>query len=214
MSFKDSFVYYTKNAFIEHKYLFIFTVLYAAFCWIGGYFVTDLLFSPSELMDFEYLAQETFFSFDDMMQIIINNCYLNIVSYVEAIFFGLGPIYDMTLNLGISGVVSRATEHACGDPFLFLKLTCLHGFFEDLSTVLNSFAGFMLFSFIVRYIKDTISYHENLSYSVFVNSWKTNKKHLYESIAMFVIAFVVMIFVGFLEEYISIPFGNFIAAIL
>ena len=55
----------------------------------------------------------------------------------------------MILNLGMSGITSRATELACGDPFLFLKLTCLHGFFEDLSTILNSFAGFLLFYFIL-----------------------------------------------------------------
>lgn len=210
----DSFFKYAKNAFIDHKYLFIFTVVYAALCWIGGYFLADVLFSPSELFDYEYLAQETFFSFEDMMDIIINNCALNLESYIESIFFGLSPLYDMAVNLGTWGVVSRATEHACGDPFLFIKLTCLHGFFEDLSLVLNSFAGFMLFSFIARYIKNLFRPSEILSGGRFSNSWQINKKHLYESLAIFIIAFVIMIFAGFLEEYISIPFGNMVASIL
>ena len=213
MSLKESYFRYLKDAFSDHKYLFIFTVIFAASCWIGGYYVADWIFAPEELHYFEYLAQETFFSFEDMMEIIINNCFLNIVSYIEAIFFGYGPLYDMTLNIGMSGIVSRATELACGDPFLFLKLTCLHGFFEDSSTVLNSFAGFILFSFIVRYLKNLISPGENLAENPILNSWKINRKHLYQSLAVFVLAFAVMIFAGFLEEYISIPFGNFIAYI-
>ena len=74
MSFRDSYFNYLNSAFVEHKFLFIFTVLFGAFCWIGGYFMADLLFSPVELVDYEYLAQETFFSFGDMMDIIVNNC--------------------------------------------------------------------------------------------------------------------------------------------
>ena len=214
MSFFKNYIAYVKDGFIDHKYLFIFTILVGILCWIGGYFMADWMFTPEELTYYEYLAQETFFSFDDMMYIIINNCFINIMSYFEAIFFGLGPFEDMIINMGMSGVISRATDLACGDPFLFLKLTCLHGFFEDLSTILNSFSGFILFSFIVRYIKNFFSPSQSLSAGRFSNSWQINKKHLYQSIAIFILGLVVMVFAGFLEEYISIPFGNLVAAIL
>ncbi len=214
MSFSDKYFKYVRGAFADHKYLFIFTVLFAVMCWIGAYFMADWLFTKQELVDgFSYLAQETFFSFDDMMEIIVNNCLLNIIYYFESMFFGFGAFEDMILNIGMSGIVSRATEIACGDPFLFLKLTCLHGFFEDLSTILNSFAGFILFSFIVRFIKDLFSPSKRLANGTITNSLEINKKHLYQSIAIFILAFAVMIFAGFLEEYISIPFGNLIASI-
>lgn len=214
MSFKDSYFKYLKSGFADHKLLFILTVLFAVFCWVGGYFIADGLFTPYELYDYEYLAQETFFSFEDMMIIIINNCFINVISYIESIFFCYGPLYDMVLNIGSSGITSRATELACGDPFLFLKLTCLHGFFEDLSTILNSFAGFLLFSFIIRTIKDIFKPSKRLAKGAITNSLEINKKVLYQSLAIFVFAFVVMIIAGVLEEYISVPFGNFIAAIL
>ena len=214
MLFVDSFYKYAKNAFIDYRYLFIFLLVYSLICWISGYFLADLFFTRSELVDYQYLAQETFFSFSDMMDIIINNCSLNLESYIESIFFGLSPLYDIALNLGTWGVVSRATEHACGDPFLFIKLTFLHGFFEDLSLILNSFAGIILFSFIARFIKDLFRPGEILASGRFSNSWKINKKHLYESLTIFIIAFIIMIFAGFLEEYISIPVGNMIASIL
>ena len=214
MSFLDTYFRYVKSAFVEHKYLFMFTLVYAVFCWIGGYFIAEYLFTPAELVDFQYLAQETFFSFDDMMEIIIVNCSINIESYIEAIFFGYGPIYDMTLNIGLSGVTTRATELACGDPFLFIKLTCLHGFFEDLSTILNSFAGFLLFYFAVKTIKDIFRPSKNLANGAITNSLEINKRLLYQSLAIFILAFIIMIFAGFLEEYISIPFGDFVASVL
>lgn len=117
----------------------------------------------------------------------------------------------MALNIGMSGIVSRATELACGDPFLFLKLTCLHGFFEDLSTILNSFAGFLLFLFVVKFIKNIFKPSKNLANGSITNSLEITKKLLYQSLTIFILAFVVMIIAGVLEEYISIPFGNFIA---
>ncbi|MBR0271633.1 MAG: hypothetical protein IJQ68_06560 [Methanobrevibacter sp.] len=214
MSFSDKYFSYVKGAFADHKGLFIFTVLFAVFCWVGAYFAADVLYTPDELIqDYSYLAQETFFSFDDMMDIIINNCLLNVIYYIESIFFGYGAFEDMLVNIGMSGIVSKATELACGDPFLFIKLTCLHGFFEDLSTVLNNFASFILFSFIVRSIKDVLSPSQHLANGRITNSLEINKKHLYQSLAIFILAFVVMIFAGFLEEYISIPFGNLITSI-
>ena len=214
MLFLDKYFRYVKSAFIDHKYLLIFTVVFAVLCWIWGYFIADWLYVKQDLVDnYAYLSQITYFSFDDMIEIIINNCLLNITYYLGSVFFGLAAIYDMMSNIGMSGIVSRATELACGDPFLFLKLTCLHGFFEDLSTILNSFAGFILFSFVVRFIKDVFSPSKRLANGTITNSLEINKKHLYQSIAIFVLAFFVMIFAGFLEEYISIPFGNFIASV-
>lgn len=213
MSFLDSYFKYLKSAFVEHKFLFIFTILFAAFCWIAAYFMADLIFTPQQLTDYEYLAQETFFSFEDMLYITINNCMINIISYIESIFICYGPVYDMILNLGMSGITSRATELACGDPFLFLKLTCLHGFFEDLSTILNSFAGFLLFYFIVKIVKDIFKPSKHLANGAITNSLEINKKMLYQSLAVFILAFLVMILAGFLEEYVSIPFGNMIASI-
>ena len=214
MSFLNAYFEYVKSAFVEHKYLFLFTLLFAVFCWIGGYLIAEVIFTPNELVDYRYLAQETFFSVDDMMEIISVNCYINVQSYLESIFLCYGPIYDMTLNIGLSGVTTRATELACGDPFLFIKLTCLHGFFEDLSTILNSFAGFLLFSFIVRSIKDLFNPSQHLADGKIRNSLRINKRILFQSLAIFVLAFVDMIIAGVLEEYISVPFGNFIAAIL
>ncbi len=213
MSFGESYFKYLKSAFVEHKTLFIFTVFFAAFCWIGGYFIADWIFTPNELIDYEYLSQQTFFSFEDMMVIIINNCMINLISYIESIFLCYGAFYDMILNIGMSGIASRATELACGDPFLFLKLTCLHGFFEDLSTILNSFAGFLLFHFLVLTIKDIFKPSKRLANGAITNSLKINKRMLYQSLAVFVLAFVVMIIAGVLEEYVSVPFGNLIAAL-
>ena len=210
MSFLQSYFKYVKSGFIEHKFLFIFTVLFAVSCWIGAYFVADWIFNPAELADYIYLNQQTNFSFSHMMYIIIHNCSISIESYISSIFFGLGGIGDILINMGDSGITSRANEIACGDPFLFLKLTCLHGFFEDLATIINSFSGFLLFIFVVRFIKDIFKPSDNLANGTITNSLEINKKILYQSVAIFILGFAIMVFAGVLEEYISVPFGNFI----
>ena len=54
MSFLDSYFKYLKSAFVEHKYLLIFTIVFAASCWIGGYFLAEYIFTPYELADYHY----------------------------------------------------------------------------------------------------------------------------------------------------------------
>lgn len=61
MSFLESYFKYVKSAFIEHKYLFIFTLLFGVSCWIGGYYIADFIYTPAELSNYAYLSQETFF---------------------------------------------------------------------------------------------------------------------------------------------------------
>ena len=71
-------------------------------------------------------------------------------------------------------------------------------------------AGFLLFLFVVRFIKDFFKPSKHLANGSITNSLEINKKILYQSLAVFVLALAVMIFAGILEEYISVPFGNLI----
>ena len=58
MSFLDSYFRYLNDAFVEHKYLLIFTILFGVFCWIGGYFLADWIYTPAELVDYEELMEK------------------------------------------------------------------------------------------------------------------------------------------------------------
>ena len=126
--------------------------------------------------------------------------------YVLSIFLGAGGIFDIIVNMGMLGSVSAATNMVTGDPFLFFKLTLVHGIPEDISTILNSFAGFLLVYFEIFFLKDAIS-------KGFKESFNVNKKFLFQSIAVFIFALSVMVIAGLLEEFISIPVGNFIAGV-
>ena len=121
---------------------------------------------------------------------------------------------DIFINIGQTGTTSAATAYVTGDPLYFIKLTLLHGLFEDLSTILNSFASFILGWSVLKYVKDVFSPSKQIADSRFRNAWEINKVDFKESFAVFVVGIMIMIFAGFLEVYVSIPFGNLLVEIL
>ena len=122
-----------------------------------------------------YLEQETTFDFLDFILITGNNVFLNIFAYVTSIFFGIGAIADILVNIGMTGSTSAATAYLTGDSLYFIKLTLVHGFYEDVSTILNSFASFILASAVLRYVKDFLSPSKQIAESRLKNAWELNK---------------------------------------
>lgn len=161
-----------------------------------------------------YLAQETDFSIITCLDIITNNVYLNIEAYVLSVFLGYGAIIDTIVNIGQTGTISAATEYITGDPFLFIKFTLVHGTLEDISTILNTFASMILVYFIIVFTKDAIKPRKIVKRGVLTNSWELNQIHLKQSLIVFVIGILIMINAGILEEYISVPIGDFIVSII
>ena len=131
-----------------------------------------------------------------------------------SIFFGIGAIADILVNIGVTGSTSAATAYFTGDSLYFIKLTLVHGFYEDVSTILNSFASFILASAVLKYVKDFLSPSKQIADSRLKNAWELNKVDFKESFAVFLVGIAVMIFAGFLEVYISIPIGNLLVEIL
>ena len=209
----DRILFHFADAFSDHKKLFALVLLLTIFSltvfWIG-YDTTDI----DQVYDDAYLEQESTFDFLDFILITGNNVYLNILAYVTSVFLGLGAILDILVNIGQTGTTSAATAYVTGDPLYFIKLTCLHGFFEDLSTIINSFASFILGYAVLKYIKDVVHPSRQIVGSRLKNAWELNETDFKQSFAVFLVGIVVMIFAGFLEVYISIPFGNLLVQIL
>ena len=202
MSVLDSYFYYLKTAFTEHKILLLAVIIFAVITCLVSFVIYDEPYKYAYEND-AYLGQETFFNWISAWGIISHNCGLNLMMYVLSIFLGAGGIYDILVNMGMTGYVSAATNMVTGDPFLFLKFTMVHGIPEDISTILNSFAGLLLAYFEIFFLKDAIS-------KGFAKSYDINKKFLFQSVAVFLFGLYVMVVAGLLEEFISIPIGNFI----
>ncbi len=203
MSLLDDYFYYLKTGFTDHKILLLAVIIFAVLTCVVSFALYDEPYDYAYDND-AYLAQETFYSWDTAWEIISNNCGLNLMMYVLSIFLGAGGIYDIVVNMGMTGYVSAATNMVTGDPFLFIKLTLVHGLPEDISTILNTFAGFLLAYFEIFFLKDAISKGITESYNI-------NRKFLFQSIAVFIFAMYIMVIAGLLEEFISIPIGNVIA---
>lgn len=205
MSILDDYFYYLETGFREHKFILLAVIIFAVITCLVSFAMYDEPYNYASEND-AYLSQETFYNWNSAWEIISNNCRINIIMYVFSIFLGAGGIFDIIVNMGMLGSVSAATNMVTGDPFLFFKLTLVHGIPEDISTILNSFAGFLLVYFEIFFLKDASS-------KGFKESFNVNKKFLFQSIAVFIFALYVMVIAGLLEEFISIPVGNFIAGV-
>ena len=209
----DRIFFHFTNSFYDHKELLV-LVLALVFLTLTvswwAYDTSDI----DQVYEDAYLEQETTFDFLDFILITGNNVFLNIFAYVMSIFFGIGAIADILVNIGVTGSTSAATAYFTGDSLYFIKLTLVHGFYEDVSTILNSFASFILASAVLKYVKDFLSPSKQIADSRLKNAWELNKVDFKESFAVFLVGIAVMIFAGFLEVYISIPIGNLLVEIL
>ena len=201
-----------KSSFKTHKFLFLFVLILVVFslsfsCWL--YDLDD----AQKVNDDAYLAQESPYDFNDFLEIVTWNCYVNLQSYVCSIFLAVPAIIDLFTQFGRQAEISMATMHLTGDPLYFVKLTLVHGFFEDVSTILNTFASLILAYFEVAFIYYIIRPADNAA-NRFKASWDLNKHHLIQSLAVFFVALIVMVIAGVCEEYISVPIGNFLVEII
>lgn len=209
----DRVLYHFANAFSDHKkslaLVLVLAILAFAISW-WAYDTSDI----DQVYDDAYLEQESSFDFIDFILITANNVYINVVAYFASVFFGIGALLDIFVNIGQTGTTSAATAYITGDPLYFIKLTLVHGFFEDLSTILNSFASFILGGSVLKYVKDIFNPSKRIVDSRFKNAWELNKIDFKESFSVFLVGIAIMIFAGFLEVYISIPIGNLLVEIL
>ena len=209
----DRTLFHFANAFFDHKKLLALVLVLAIFALMISWWAYDTS-DIDQVYEDAYLEQESSFDFIDFILITANNVYINIVAYFASVFLGIGALLDIFINIGQTGTTSAATAYITGDPLYFIKLTLIHGFFEDLSTILNSFASFILGWSVLKYVKDVFNPSKQIADSRFRNAWEINKVDFKESFAVFLVGIAIMVFAGFLEVYISIPIGNLLVEIL
>ena len=212
MSYLDDFSKYFFGAFRTHKYLFVFVLL---LCLVSvtvpilTYDYDDI----GQVYDDSYLAQKSEYSLESFWETVSWNVYLNINAYCNSVFLGLGAIIDIIVNMGIIGRTFAANTYFTDDHLLFFKLTFMHAIPEDISTILNSFASMILAYFVIAYIRDVFKSTAGSFPSRLMDSWQVNKIHLMQSLVVFVVGIIVMVYAGICEEFLSVPIGNFVAGV-
>lgn len=67
--------------------------------------------------------------------------------------------------------------------------------------------------FVLTYCWGVVKIRDASIESRLKESWEDNKIHLKQSLAVFIVGILVMIFAGVCEEFISVPIGNFVASL-
>ncbi len=141
--------------------------------------------------------------------IFINNFFVAVFVYGGGILLGLGTFYLLVRNGLFLGYA--ASKFAIGD---FIVYTLPHGVFEISGFIIAGAAGFRLASCIIHIIGDAtrmkryMPIGEQIGQILDVNYWEFK-----QSLALFVIAVVLILIAAFIEANFTIAIGTYLKGI-
>ena len=141
------------------------------------------------------------------LDILINNEWSGILTYVGSIFFGIFAIISLGyngVNLGIVGQLF--SQYVPNGGLKYIVYLIPHGIFEITAIVLQSVAGILLFLFIWRFIRAMISKDVHGASEAF----NQNKKVLIQSLIIMIFSAILLVIAALIEAYFSVPFSEFI----
>lgn len=201
-----------KMAFIENKYILLFSTLLFVIPMFLGYIFAPYLESLLDpvVNNFQNKIQEgeiklTFES------IFSNNLYVLLTIYSGAIVFGLITAMILISNGLFIGY------YANGIPLeTFLILTLPHGIFEIPAIIIAGAGSFTLISFLIYFIKGLIFPERNKwgekpkTLKIISNSFNKNFNKLGQSLTLLIVGIILLAIAAFIETYITINLANFI----
>ena len=100
------------------------------------------------------------------------------------------------------------------DFFITALLIIPHGIFEFSSCILACAAGFVLFNFIYKFVKDLFKTKNQKLLTRFNISFNQNFDKLKEAVIILAISCILMVIAVIFEVYITIPFAEFVLSML
>ena len=205
-----------KTAFIENKFLLLFsTLLFVIPMFIGYFFAPYIAGALNPMVD----------SFRDRVQqgeikitpdsIFFNNVYVAIIMYFGSILFGIITVSALVTNGVFIGYF--ATQMPLG---AFLLYTLPHGIFEIPAIIIAGCGGFVLLKFIFNFVYNVINYKDIPKTDEFDNlnnlaikdkivlALNFNISKLTQSLALFALSVVLLIIAAFIEAYLTIPIAS------
>ena len=143
----------------DNKKLIIVFYVFFIVCFIGAWILSaDAISASLSGIQNASSSTPTLDNTISAMDILINNEWSGILTYVGSIFFGIFAIISLGyngVNLGMYGqLFSQCVPHG---GLKYIVYLIPHGIFEITATVLHSVAGILLFLFIWRFIRAMIS---------------------------------------------------------
>lgn len=192
----------------DNKKLIIVFYVFFIVCFIGAWILSADAISAS-LSGIQNASSSTPILDNNIsvMDILINNEWSGILTYVGSIFFGIFAIISLGyngVNLGMFGQLF--SQYVPNGGLKYIVYLIPHGIFEITATVLHSVAGILLFLFIWRFIRAMISKDVHGASEAF----NQNKKVLIQSLIIMIFSAILLVIAALIEAYFSVPFSEFI----
>jgi uncharacterized membrane protein SpoIIM required for sporulation len=138
--------------------------------------------------------------------LFINNATVATYIYVGGLLVGVITAFFLIINGAFIGYV--ASKVPLGD---FIIFTLPHGIFEIIGIILAGTAGFRLGSIVWHFLSDVTKIKRNISIKNQISYLlKINYDDFKDSLALFIIAVILLIIAAFIEANLSIGWGQYI----
>lgn len=192
----------------DNKKLIIVFYVFFIVCFIGAWILSaDAISASLSGIQNASSSTPTLDNTISAMDILINNEWSGILTYVGSIFFGIFAIISLGyngVNLGMFGQLF--SQYVPNGGLKYIVYLIPHGIFEITATVLHSVAGILLFLFIWRFIRAMISKDVHGASKAF----NQNKKVLIQSLIIMIFSAILLVIAALIEAYFSVPFSEFI----
>lgn len=192
----------------DNKKLIIVFYVFFIVCFIGAWILSaDAISASLSGIQNASSSTPTLDNNINAMDILINNEWSGILTYVGSIFFGIFAIISLGyngVNLGMFGQLF--SQYVPNGGLKYIVYLIPHGIFEITATVLHSVAGILLFLFIWRFIRAMISKDVHGASEAF----NQNKKVLIQSLIIMIFSAILLVIAALIEAYFSVPFSEFI----
>ncbi|KZX09896.1 stage II sporulation protein M [Methanobrevibacter oralis] len=149
-----------------------------------------------------------------VLKLTFQNIFSNNIQIVF-MMFAYGIIFcSSALVLAFNGFFTGYYVANSNDFFITALLIIPHGIFEFSSCILACAAGFVLFNFIYKFVKDLFKTKNQKLLTRFNISFNQNFDKLKEAVIILAISCILMVIAGIFEVYITIPFAEFVLSML
>ena len=195
-----------KLAFTENKLAISVSIAILVISLLLGYFLESSLHAylnpVVEQIENQVQSGEIALTFQSIFS---NNIKIVFLMFIFGIFCCFSAVI-LAFNGFFIGYFTAVQE----DLFLTLLMLIPHGIFELPSCVIACASGFVLFNFLVRFLKTFVKQENGSISNQLYASYVENFDKLKQAIILLMVASVLMIIAGVIEVYLTLPIAEFV----
>ena len=195
-----------KLAFVENKFAIVFSIAILFISLLLGYFLQPYVVNYLNPVVEEFTKKVQ----SGVITLTFQSIFLNNIRIVFLMFI-LGLLFCFSaLILAFNGFFVGYFVASKGNLLTNLILIIPHGIFEFSSCILACASGFVLFNFIIKFLKAWFNEKNKSFINKLSISFDLSFDKLKQAFILLVISSILMVIAGLFEVYLTLPIANFI----